>query len=75
MNLEKYRTSHNSIRKLIHDAQEITDHKIINNHFFSFYKKLSEERLQNVSKKLLEFLKDIPIPSLTGKQKKFVMAI
>ena len=27
LNLEKYRTHHNAIRKVIHDAQEITDHK------------------------------------------------
>ena len=55
---------------MIHDAQEITDHQKINNHIFLFYKKLSEERLQNDSKKLLEILKDIPIPSLTEEQKK-----
>ena len=35
-----------------------------------FYKKSFEESLQNNSKKLLEFLKDIQIPSLTEKQKK-----
>ena len=35
-----------------------------------FYKKRFEESLQNNSKKLLEFLKDIQIPSLTEKQKK-----
>ena len=34
------------------------------------YKKLFEERLQNESKELLEFLKDIPIWSLTEEQKK-----
>ena len=55
---------------MIHDAQEITDHQKINNHIFLFYKKLFEERLQNDSKKLLEILKDIPIPSLTEQQKK-----
>ena len=69
-NLEKYRASHNTIRKVIHDAQEITDHQKINNHIFSLYKKPFEERLQNHSKKLLEFLKDIPIPSQTEEQKK-----
>ena len=26
-NLEKHRASHNTIRKVIHDAQEITDHQ------------------------------------------------
>ena len=55
---------------MIHDAQEITDHQKINNHGFSFYKKLFEERLQNDSKKLLKFLKYIPFPSLTEEQKK-----
>ena len=70
MNLEKYRASHNTIRKVIRDVHEITDHQKINNHVFSFYKKLFEERLQNDSKKLLEFLKHIPIPSLTEEQKK-----
>ena len=70
MNLEKYRASHNTIRKVIHDAQQITDHQKINSHIFSFYKKLFEGRLQNDSKKLLELLKDIPISSLTEKQKK-----
>ena len=50
---------------MIHDAQEKTDHQKINNDVFPFYKKRFEERLQNDSKKLLEFLKDIPIPSLT----------
>ena len=70
LNLEKYRASHNTMRKVIHDAQEITDHQKINNHIFLFYKKLFEERLQNDSKKLLEILKDIPIPSLTEQQKK-----
>ena len=35
-----------------------------------FYKKRFEESLQNNSKNLLEFLKDIQIPSLTEKQKK-----
>ena len=44
--------------------------KIINNHIFSFYKNLFEEWLQNGSKDLLEFLKDISIPSLTEEQKK-----
>ena len=58
------------MRKVIHDAQEITDHQKINNHIFLFYEKLFEERLQNDSKKLLEILKDIPIPSLTEEQKK-----
>ena len=58
-NLEKYRASHNTIRKVIHDAQEITDQQKINNHNFSFYKKLFEEKLHNDSKKFLEFLKDI----------------
>ena len=43
--------------------------KKINNHIFSFYKKLFEEGLQNDSKKLLEFFKDIPIPSPTEEQK------
>ena len=67
----KYRASHNTIRKVIHYAQEITDNKkIINNHIFSFYKKLFEELLQDDSKELLEFLKDISIPSLTEEQKK-----
>ena len=70
LNLQKYRASHNSIRKVIHDAQEITDHKKVNNHIFSFYKKRSEERQQNDSKKLLEVLNDIPTSSLTGEQKK-----
>ena len=69
-NLEKYQAGHNTIRKVIHDAQEITDHQKINNHIFLFYDKLFEERLQNDSKKLLEILKDIPIPSLTEEQKK-----
>ena len=64
-NLEKYPGSHNTIRKVIHDAQEITDYQNVNNHIFSFYKKDFEERLQSDSKKLLEFLKDIPFPSLT----------
>lgn len=35
-----------------------------------FYKKRFEESLQNNSKKLLENLKDIQIPSLTEEQKK-----
>ena len=69
-NLEQYRASCNTIRKVIHDAKEITDDRKINNHIFSFYKKLFEERLQNDSKKLLEFLKDTPVPSLTEEQKK-----
>ena len=56
--------------KVIHVAQEITDHQKINRHIFFFYKKLFEERLKNDSKKLLKFLKDIPIPSLTKEQKK-----
>ena len=56
LNLEKYRANHHStIRKVIHDAQEITDHQKINNHVFSFYKKFFDQRLQNDSKKLLEF--------------------
>ena len=55
---------------MIHDAHEITHHQKINNHIFLFYKKLFEERLQYDSKKLLKILKDIPIPLLTGKQKK-----
>ena len=55
---------------MIHDAQEITDHKKMNNHIFLFYKKLFEERLQNESKKLLEFLQVISIPSLTEEPKK-----
>ena len=55
---------------MIHDAQEITDHQKINNHLFLFYKRVFEERLQNDSKKLLQFLKDIPSPSLTEEQKK-----
>ena len=33
LNLENYRASHN-IRKVIHDAQEITDHQKISNHIF-----------------------------------------
>ena len=70
LNLEKYLASHNTIRKAIHDAHEITDHQKLNNHIFSFYKKLFEERLQYDSKKLLKFLKDIPFPSLTEEQKK-----
>ena len=53
------------MRNVIHDAQEITDSEKINNHIFSFYKNLSEERLQNDSKKLLVLLKNIPMPSLT----------
>ena len=57
---------------MILDAQEITGHQKINNHVFSFYKKLFKERLRNDSKKLLECLKDIPIPSMTEEQKKFV---
>ena len=59
---------------MIHDAQEITDHHKINNHVFLFYKKPFEERLQNDIKKLLEFLKNIPIPSLTEEQKKICEA-
>ena len=69
-NLEQYRASRNTIRKVIHDAKQITDDRKINNHIFSFYKKLFEERLQNDSKKFLEFLKDTPVPSLTEEQKK-----
>ena len=49
LNLEKYQASHNTIRKVIHVAQEITYHQKINNHIFSFYKNLYEERLQNDS--------------------------
>ena len=50
LNLEKYRASHSTIRKVIYDAQEITDHQKINNHFFfSFYKRHFEEKLQNDS--------------------------
>ena len=70
MNLENYRANHNTLRKVVHDAQEITDHKKINNHIFSFCKKLFEERFQNDSKKLLKFLKDILVPSLTVEQQK-----
>ena len=66
--INTFRASHNTIRKVIHDAQEITDHKKVNNHIFSFYKKLFEGRLLSDSKKLLEILKDIPIPSLTGEK-------
>ena len=47
-------------RKVIHDAQEKTHCQKINNHIFSFHKKLFEERLQNDSKNLLEFLKRYP---------------
>ena len=70
MNLEKYRASQNTIRKVIHHAQEITDHLKTNNHIFSFYQKFFEERPQNDTKKISEFLKDIPIPLLTEEQKK-----
>ena len=56
--------------KVIRVTQEITDHQKINRHIFLFYKKLFEERLKNDSKKLLKFLKDIQIPSLTKEQKK-----
>ena len=56
MDLEKYQTSLNAARKVIHDAQEIIDHKNINNHIFSFYKKRFEERLKNDCKTLLEML-------------------
>ena len=42
-NLEKYRASHNTIKKVIHDAQEINGHQKINNHSFSFHKKLYED--------------------------------
>ena len=62
--LEKYPGSHNAIRKVIHDAQEITDHQKVNNDIFLFYKKHFEEKMQNDSKKLLKFLNNIPIPSL-----------
>ena len=55
---------------MIHYAQEKTGHKKVYNHIILFCKKLFEERLQNDNKKLLQFLKDIPIPSLTGEQKK-----
>ena len=70
LDLEKYQANHNTIKKVIHDAQEITDHKKINNHIFLFYKKLFEEKLQNDIKKTFKFLKDILIPSVTVKQKK-----
>ena len=33
-NLEQYRASCNTIRKVIHDAKEITDDRKINNHIF-----------------------------------------
>ena len=55
LNLEKYRAIHSTIRKVICDAQEITDRQKINNHFFLFYKRLFEEKLQNDSKKLRIF--------------------
>ena len=45
LNLEKYRASHNTLRKVIYDAQEISDHQKKSNHIFLFYKKLFEERL------------------------------
>ena len=64
LNLEKYHASYNTIRKVIHNAPEVTDLKKIIT-FFRFMR-----RLQNDSKKLLEFLKDILILSLTGEQKK-----
>ena len=47
LNLEKYRASHNTLRKVIYDAQEISDHQKKSSHIFSFYKKLFEERLHN----------------------------
>ena len=70
MNLGKYLASDNTIKRVIYDDQEVTDHQKINSHIFSFYKKLFEERLQNDSKKLLEFLKNIPVQSFTEQQKK-----
>ena len=47
LNLEKYRASHNTLRKVIYDAQEISDHQKKSSHIFSFYTKLFEERLHN----------------------------
>ena len=70
LNLGKYLASDNTIKRVIYDDQEVTDHQKINSHIFSFYKKLFEERLQNDSKKLLEFLKNIPVQSFTEQQKK-----
>ena len=54
---------------MIHDDQETTGHKKINDRIFSFDKQLFEKRLQNESKKLLEFLKEIPIPPTDRERK------
>ena len=41
LNLEKYHASYNTIRKVIHNAPEVTDLKK-NNHIFSFYEKTAK---------------------------------
>ena len=69
-NLEKYWATHNTIKKCDSWCSGNNWPSKNKQPFFSFYKKLFEERLQNDSKKLLELLKDIPIPSLTEEQKK-----
>ena len=64
LNLEKYWASHSTIRKVIYDAQEVTDHHEINNHFLKKNCKMTI--------KTLESLKDVPIASLTEEQRKFM---
>ena len=44
LNLKKYRINHNIIRKVIHNAQEVTDNTNINNHIFSLCKKLFQKK-------------------------------
>ena len=72
LDFEKYQANHNTIKKVINGVQEITDHKKIDNPFFFVLQKTFQRKLQNEIKKLLTFLKDILIPSVTAKQKKFV---
>ena len=57
---------------MIYDAQEVTDHHEINNHFF--FRSIRDFLKKNckMTIKTLESLKDVPIASLTEEQRKFM---
>ena len=69
--LEKYRAIYHTIRKVIHDAQKITDNKKLNDRIFFFLYEIHWRETAKWQYKALRLFKDIPIHHWQRNKKKW----
>ena len=65
LNFENQRSAQNTIKKLIIDNTDVTDHTCILNHIKDFYELLFKKREQKTMAEVKDFLNAINVPKLS----------